>query len=574
MEEKRGRFERADYIFLLGLFVCVILAWIRSRYGMGVVDEAFFLSLGDKIYRGNAMLVHEWHASQFTFFLIQPLFVLFHLFRRSNEGMILFFRYAYVIVQAIVSIFIYLRTRKYTKSGAGVAAIVYFLFCPLLQQNFNYNSIALICLHVALILILTAEKKRPLQLGIAGFFFAGAVLCCPALLALYLLYSVIVILKKNAKEWLWFTVGCAVMAAAFFLFLLSRASFSEILSNATHVLDDPEHPAFNPGLILISYVFHILEMAPFAGVVYVGVILLTLITYLSPELLKKKEHLLIGASVLVTGLIVEMAVIGRNSEINSYPLNRVLFPVNILAPFCALLYDDKKMRKIFTGIWVPGILYGVCISFISNLGIYSICSASSVATTASVLILAITYEKYLIKTEKIRKMAIVVLSLLFTCLIGSEIFLRAVSVYPGSPTSALTETIDSGTEEGIRVTPGEKRGYASRLEYTSFVREYPSSQKAAYITYHYWIVLEDWDVSSCTPSNLLTGLHPYTKENPNTVVIERLDKFYQLNPDRVPEVIYIDTGYDDVEQWYIDHFRYDVYEKEERGTILLRQNTV
>ena len=81
-------------------------------------------------------------------------------------------------------------------------------------------------------------------------------------------------------------------------------------------------------------------------------------------------------------------------------------------------------------------------------------------------------------------------------------------------------------------------------------------------------------MSSCTPSNLLTGLHPYTKENPNTVVIERLDKFYQLNPDRVPEVIYIDTGYDDVEQWYIDHFRYDVYEKEERGTILLRQNTV
>ena len=64
-----GKIDRKDLFYIIGLVVCTIFCWIRCRYGLGVVDEAFFLSLGEKIFRGNAMLVHEWHASQFHFHL-------------------------------------------------------------------------------------------------------------------------------------------------------------------------------------------------------------------------------------------------------------------------------------------------------------------------------------------------------------------------------------------------------------------------------------------------------------------------------------------------------------------------
>ena len=575
MEAERGRIDRKDLIFFIGLAVCAIFCWIRCRFGLGVVDEAFFLSLGDKIYRGNAMLVHEWHASQFTFFLIQPLFWFFHLFRIDNEGIVLFFRHAYVIVQVIVALFIFLRTRSYTKEGAGIASMAYLLFCPLLQSNFNYNTIAILCLHVALILVMTAEGKRNLQLGIAGVFFAGAVLCCPYLLALYLIYSVVYICRKKGKEWLCFTAGCALLAALFFAFLLSRASLSDILSNATHVLDDPEHPAFNPVLLLIAYVGNILEVAPLAGIGFVTIILLTFVFYLSPELRKKRDYLLLLSTVLAIGLILEIAASGARSEINSYPLNRVMLPINILVPVCVLLYEDKTVRKIFSFLWVPGMLYGVCISFISNLGIYSICSASSVATTAAILIVAITYRKQYSLKICSGKMAAVALALLLTCQIGAEVFLRCVTVYPGSSVRPLTETIDEGCEKGLLVTPKEKEAYESRLGYTRIVRDDPFKQKTAYITYHYWLVLEDWDVSSCTPSNLLTGLHPYEEGNPNTVVIERLDLFYSLNPDRIPDMVYVDAGYDDVKEWYIAKFGYEVLlDRENMGTLLVSRQTV
>ncbi|MBO4688181.1 MAG: hypothetical protein J5636_06670 [Clostridiales bacterium] len=571
MESECGRIDRKDILFLIGLAVCAVFCWIRCRFGLGVVDEAFFLSLGDKIYRGNAMLVHEWHASQFTFFLVQPLYWFFHLFRKNNEGIILFFRHAYVIAQVLAALFIYIRTRKYSKEGAGIASMAYLLFCPLLQLNFNYNSIAILGLHVALILVMTAEKRRPFQLGIAGVFFAAAVLCCPYLLAVYLIYSVIFFCKKKGKEWLWFTSGCALLAMLFFAFLISRASFSDLLSNATHVLDDPEHPAFSPILLLIAYVGNILEVAPLAAVVFVSVILLTFVFYLSPELRKKRDYLLLFTTILVIGLILEITVIGARSDTNSYPLNRVMLPINILVPICAMLYEDKSVRRIFSYLWVPGMLYGVCISFISNLGIYSICSASSVATTAAILIVAITYRKQYSLKICGGKPAVIALTFLFTCQIGAEVFLRSITVYPGGPVNAMTEEMEDGCEKGLFVRPNEKTGVEARLGYTGIVRDDPVKQKTAYITYHYWLVLEDWDVSSCTPSNLLTGLHPYEEENPNTVVIERLDLFYSLNPDRIPDMVYVDVGYDDVQQWYIDKFGFEVLNEDEKmGTLLVR----
>ncbi len=563
------KFGTKDVVFFLFFLVCIVITWMKSRYGMAIVDEAFFLSLGDKIYRGNAMLVHEWHASQFTFFLIQPLFALFHLFHQSNEGIVLFFRYAYVIVQAIVSVFMYFRLRKYSETGAGISVIVYFLFCPLLQPNFNYNSIALMCLHITLILIFTSETKRNLQLAVAGFFFAGAVLCCPALIALYLLYSVVALYRKQGKEWFFFSSGCALLAAFFFVFLLSRASFSSLIENATHVLDDPEHPSFQPFQILIYYFLSIWNMAPFAGPLYFLIIILSILFGFSPELQKKKNYLFVFSSLIVTVLIIELIVQGTKSEINSYPLNLIVFPINVLSPLCAILYEEKLTRKILTRIWIPGMLYSVCISFISNLGIYSICSAASLATTASILIVTLTAEKHLFQEATLKKFAIVCVTFLFICQIGGEIFLRLKSVYPGSDTSLSTEMIDWGCEKGIYVTSNQKNGYESRLDYTSVIRNNPTSQKSAYISYHYWIVLEDWDVHSCTPSNLLTGLHKYSEDNPNTVVINRLEQYYQLNPERIPEAVYIDAGYDDIVNWYIDQFDYVIYSKEDRGTILL-----
>ena len=77
-------------------------------------------------------------------------------------------------------------------------------------------------------------------------------------------------------------------------------------------------------------------------------------------------------------------------------------------------------------------------------------------------------------------------------------------------------------------------------------------------------------MQSCTPSNLLSGLHPYEENNPNTVVIDRLDLYYTLNPDRIPDAVFVGDGYDDVMNWYIDQFGYTVTDEGEYGTILTR----
>jgi len=564
--------DKFDILYFAGLFCLAVVVFLKCRYGFGTVDEVFFLSLGEKIYRGNAMLVHEWHASQFAIFLAQPVFFLFHLFRKSNEGIVLFFRYAYVIVQLGVCIFIYLRTRRFSKIGAGLSSWVFFLFCPLLQMNFNYNSLAIWCLSIALILILTSREGKEWSCYIpAGLFFAGAVLCCPYLVFLYVLYSVIYLVKKKRKEWAFFYLGCAILAVIFLAFILSRASVNEIISNFSHVLDDPEHPFFNPIEILIYYFMCIIGITPLFKIAIALELVMGLLFAYHPKCKEKKYIYLILSSVIVCGILLELAILNRSVAVNVYPLNYVMFPINILTPVCLVVRKEKITSRLFYTLWIPGMLYSLCIAFVSNLGIVSICSAASVATISSVLIVAITFEKTWKERTAKKAVYITLLALLMVIQLGAEVLFRWIAVYPGTPTFTQDRRITYGCEQGVLADETMSAYYDSALAFTSSIRNDPRYEKVTYITYHYWLFLEDWDAVSCSPSNLLTGLHAYKEDRPNTIVIDRLALYYSLNPDRIPDAVFVGAGYDDILQWYLDSFDFEQKDQDKHGTILVRK---
>ncbi|MBQ8216956.1 MAG: acyltransferase family protein, partial [Oscillospiraceae bacterium] len=175
----------------LGSFA--FLVW-KCRYGFGNMDEAFYLSIPIRLCQGEALIVDEWHVSQLSAFLLWPLMYLYRLvFGTSNDGIILNFRYIYVGVQFLCSLFLYKRWKALSKYGAFAAALLFLLFAPYGISALSYNSLGLICISLSVTFAATAEKNIPLQQLLAGLFLACAVLCCPAVAVLYPLYLVAVL---------------------------------------------------------------------------------------------------------------------------------------------------------------------------------------------------------------------------------------------------------------------------------------------------------------------------------------------------------------------------------------------
>ena len=80
----------------------------------------------------------------------------------------------------------------------AAAVLVYYVYAPFGIGALSYNSMGIDCLAVAAVLLVTASKRW--SDGISGFFFAMAVLCCPYLVILYILYGTFVWCRRKNKN--------------------------------------------------------------------------------------------------------------------------------------------------------------------------------------------------------------------------------------------------------------------------------------------------------------------------------------------------------------------------------------
>ena len=129
--------KKQNLWFLTGLFgIGLILFW-RCFYSVNTTDEAFYIGTIYRLWYGDGMLTDEWMPTQqmCSFWLI-PFFALFRLILGSNEGMMLAFRFLYIVSQLLISSYLYLRLKKY--GSMSIFAGFFFL----LSTAFNINSLS------------------------------------------------------------------------------------------------------------------------------------------------------------------------------------------------------------------------------------------------------------------------------------------------------------------------------------------------------------------------------------------------------------------------------------------------
>ncbi len=155
-QDKDGVHKHIFYTVLLTL-VSVFLIW-KCKYGFGNIDESFYITIPYRLFKGDALFLHEWHLSQMAGFLTFPIVSLYMLIKGSTVGIVLFMRYACTVLQIATAIFIYIRLNKINWLGALVASLSYALYIPFEIMALSYNSMAIMALVICTVIIFTAQK--------------------------------------------------------------------------------------------------------------------------------------------------------------------------------------------------------------------------------------------------------------------------------------------------------------------------------------------------------------------------------------------------------------------------------
>jgi amino acid transporter len=214
-----------------------------------------------------------------------------------------------------------------------------------------------------------------------------------------------------------------------------------------------------------------------------------------------------------------------------------MFPINMVAPICALHCNVKEVRLPFFSIWVPGAVYTLCIYWSSNQRFYAISSASTVMTVASLIILVVS-ALHFIKNEPSKcKSSILAITatLLLLVQLSGEIYSRYKSVFwesDGMP--AQTAIAESGPERGIKMTPERLKKYQAITDDISVVRENGKIKKVLFFsrdTVLYLMAEKDM----ATYSAWLSGWDQQS--------LDRLSVYYSIFPDKTPDAIYLEADY-------------------------------
>lgn len=529
--DKREAFKNLVFLIIF-IFLGVFLFW-KAKFGFGNIDESFYMTIPYRLAKGDALFLEEWHLSQMSGVLTYPFVWLYLKIVGSTEGIILTFRYLYTLLQLLISLFLYIRLKKISWIAASVASISYALYIPFAIMAFSYNSMGIMALTLAVVIVFTAKKHKKIQFVFSGIAFSASVLCCPYLAGVYVLYIIAVFIKKDENNddfWsktgaLFFAVGIIASVLVFSVFVLSRAPLSEIIKVFPYILDDPEHkgiPFLKSFVNFFVFIWNANKITPF---IYS---LLIPLAFFACFFKKYKRVIFFIAEALT------LILIWGHYALNNF-INHLMWSVNVLAVFAFILTDNKLIKRIFYTVWIPGILYAFCINITSNQGFYAISSGSSVASLGSIVMI-ILYSAELLEKKRFKFSNIALISGV-TAIMLSQIltqgYMRYESVFWEKDLKSQQYYLDSGPEKGIYAAWGRYRDYKNKLPEIKALEE-NGIKNVLFLSENTWYYLAgDFEISAY--SAWLSGVHEDT--------FERLKVYYKINPEKVPEAVYTDAKY-------------------------------
>lgn len=541
MTDKKKKLIADATFLLLWLGATAFLIW-KAHYGFADRDESFYLTIPKRILQGDAILVEEWHVSQLSGILLVPIMAIYLLINPTAVGMMLHFRLIYVAFQAIVSLILYSRLKRYSTVGALIGALIFMIYAPFGISALSYNSMGVALFALSTVLFATREARCGKYRGllydaIVGVLFSAAVLCQPYLAALYFVYAICalvwtVVLKGSKisalslSRLLGITIGVALSVLAFAWLLFSRTDLHTLMKAIPLILSDPEHPARTLWSTVESFVWCIKTSSPIAPLCYLSIGILMLAAALDRRSkIRKTLYFTLAAAISVV-----YAVKLREWSF----INCIMMPLNLVGAVSFFLLK-KRPYPLFFGVWIPTVFFAWAISATSNQGFLVISSAFSVGTLMSALFVFMFVGEYEIpEPHSILSTVAATMSCLVVFAFGLE--LRATQNFWDGRTGELDHVIEEGVNRGVITSEYNKIRWERLLEDTAPLRSIEDGN-VLYFSTETAMYLSDDKRSSAFSSWISIG---DKEEHQIKAALERLRDYYELCPDKFPDYIYVD----------------------------------
>ncbi|MEA4938468.1 MAG: hypothetical protein VB091_02635 [Christensenella sp.] len=550
MEIESTNNRRANVKTLLCVLTLVLLfallLW-RVPFGYDWTDEQYFSEIGYRLIQGDRPLVDTWEVHQFSAMLAAPVLKGYlALNGGSTDGMVLFLRYFYVSFQLCVSLVAFFVLKR--KSGRIPALLVATML--LAYSHFSINSYfydSMTQLYTVLsglmcIAFFNRTSRGFVFAALGGASFALAIVAFPYVLLVVpicLVYWLVRLRDKNERRrnalgMLAFFAGAAAVALALVLFLLSRASVSQLLTGVRNMLGDPDHQSVSLVEVMGQY-FNAIRVI-FSPASYGAAALLLLgIAYTRSR--KATVRRLLHRAGAIGALLLLLCVVGIAMFYDWDGVHRInLFAMGfaLVAPGLFFLTDRRKDDGTMLLYWL-GCGLSISVQLGSNTRILASSGMLLPASLATMLYLfdhanelfAWDAEEVGFVPSRSKRWPVVLCGVAIlacaACVLGTA-HLRLTAVHRDEPVPELTVTIQSGAAKGIRTTPKSAELHDRLIEN---IRENAPSSGAILITYLF------------PEGYLVTGLRAATPSAFNMSMDSSwLAQYYEQHPERVPALVF------------------------------------
>lgn len=516
-------------IFVIGLIGITLFSIWKARYGFGGKDVSFYLTTPYRVTLGDKWFVDDWNLTQLSSMIIYPFVKLYITIIGSTEGTMISFRYLYIIVNLLITIYIYSKLKEFG-IGAIIGMWMYFLFVPFNNMMLSYNTMGMMFGFVVCVIIAFNDNGSKIKYGFAGFFFAMTVLCQPLLAGVYIIVSIfILVFKHNAlKEWLSFSVGCIIPAIPILGYAVVCVGLNKLIGNIPYMTMEMSVEHGFGGLYNLfrsviqimfpKYLFNI-------GGIKINTTYIFLLMYIVGVILilyfvMKKNRKTLYKNMLLTFLIYNvvydlMVVITWRTN----ALNIILLPVIVGGLVCYIYGENTRLKKLvkLTALWGVAHIIGYLTSN-GGMAVYSV-------ALFPLSIISLIFVVYELKDEKI------IVGISATILIVSLIIMRGCALFQDDSVFATNTKITYGPAKGIMVTSKQKDVYDNVWENAKKLDK--SSDKVCILSAHTWMYL------MMEKRTLEYGTYmPYTID----LVLENNGNYFKER-NIYPEIIYIDNEY-------------------------------
>ena len=522
------KITKRDLLFIFCMLAVLLISRWKVTKGFGNIDEAFYLTIPQRLLQGDGLLVDEWNLAQTFGVLLVPLMALYKAVFPSNEGIILVFRYFYIAVQAAFSIYIYLCLRD--KKWSALAVLPFMIFVPHNIMALSYNSMGVQCLTASLATMNRSKLSGP-WMFISGLFFAASVLCCPFLVLLYPAYILAAVgIRKRVEgrqvfalsgRGFWaFSGGCALLAVIILAMLLQNP-IGDIIDAIPQILNDYRHESSSLWDKMSSYGAAVLDSSSTSSLAMAAYALLLVFWAADARLFGARHRdAVFVASLLVSGVYLAGFFKGL-IFINFY-----IFPLTCAGLF-AFVTDREKDWKLFGLFWAPAMLYTFLIHCGSNQEFYVISCAAAVASVPSILLIA----RRLKSIENIRGVIVRGLGIALVLAACTGLTLcRVRDTFWDESVGELDHWIGRGANAGVWTTGERHQVYEILYDDTQLIRQ----QKGKVLYYSrdtYLYLMDDKEMAAYSAWLAI--------DYENNSEWQRLLSYYQLNPDKLPDCIYL-----------------------------------